>query len=142
MERRKGIVIRESYIEDGKVHIPPSGLYYTVRHSNIHTNPFGDNSLYILGKKYNWVDFQFNLDVLANATFNEVGDKVPFGDGSKSLEMTGLSATSPGFPAPVATFSILKPSGNYYGSTFSASTDPLGLDTGGRWKMYSISTST
>lgn len=124
----EGLVIRESYIKDGKIHIPPSGLYYTIRLNNNNTNPFGENVLYTLGKKYNWVDFSFKQDILANATYAKVGDKVPFGDGSKSLEMTGYSSNSPGFIAPTATFSILKPSGNHYGATFQVTTDPKLLD--------------
>lgn len=125
---QEGLVIRESTVADGKVHIPPSGLYYTIRYSNYNTNPFGENVLYLLGKKYHWVDFGFKLDVLTDAKYEKVGDKVPFGDGSKSLELTGLSVNSPGFNAPVATYSILKPSGNYYGSTFSVATDPKVMD--------------
>lgn len=118
----EGLVIRESYIKDGKIYIPPSGLYYTARFGNLHTNPLADNAISLLGQKYNWVDYRYYQDILSDASFMKVGDRVPFGDGSKALELTGFSATSPGFTAPQATFSILKPSGNYYGSTFSVST--------------------
>lgn len=124
----EGLVIRQSYIKDGKIYIPPSGLYYTIRLSNYHTNPFGENALFLLGQKYYWVDFGFHQDILADVTFEKVGDRVAFGDGSKSLELTGFSMTGPGFIAPTATFSILKPSGNYYGSTFAVTTDPKFLD--------------
>ncbi len=124
----EGLVIRQSYIKDGKIYIPPAGLYYDIRLSNYNTNPFGENVLYLLGNKYYWVDFSFKQDVLSDATFEKVGDKVPFGDGSKSLEMTAFSLTSPGFVAPTATFSILKPSGNYYGTTFVVTTDPKFID--------------
>lgn len=124
----EGLVIRQSYIKDGKIYIPPSGLYYDIRLSNYNTNPFGENVLYILGKKYYWVDFSFKLDILTDAVYQKSGDAVPFGDGSKSLEMTGLSMTSPGFVAPTATFSILKPSGNYYGTTFVVNTDNKLID--------------
>lgn len=119
----EGLVIRKSYIKDGKIYIPPSGLYYTARFGNYLTNPLADNAISLLGKKYNWVDFRFVQDVLTDAKFEKVGDKVPFGDGTKALELTGLSLTSPGFISPVATFSILKPSGNYYGNTFSVNTE-------------------
>ncbi len=124
----EGLVIRQSYIEDGKIYIPPSGLFYDIRLSNYNTNPFGENVLYILGEKYYWADFSFKLDVMKDGNYAKVGDKVPFGDGTKSLEMTGLSMTSPGFVAPTATFSILKPSGNYYGTTFGVNTDSKLLD--------------
>lgn len=118
----EGLVIRESYIEDGKIYIPPSGLYYTARFGNYQTNPLADNAISLLGKKYNWVDYRYVQDILTDARFEKVGDKVAFGDGTKAIELTGLSPTTPGFVAPTATFSILKPSGNYYGSTFSVNT--------------------
>lgn len=124
----EGLVIRQSYIKDGKIYIPPSGLFYDIRLSNYNTNPFGENVLYILGKQYFWVDFSFKQDVLKDASYTKTGDKVPFGDGTKSLEMTGLSMTSPGYVAPTATFSILKPSGNFYGTTFGVNTDSKLID--------------
>lgn len=124
----EGLVIRQSSIEDGQVIIPAGGLYYTIRISNFNTNPFGENVQYMLGEKFHWVDFKFNKDVLTDATYHEVGDAHEFGDGSKTLELTNISMTGPGFLVPQATFSILKPSGNYYGNTFTVATDDLLLD--------------
>lgn len=126
----EGLVIRESYIEDGKIHIPPSGLYYTQRNGTFHTNPLALNAISLLGEKYYFADYRHVQDVLTNATFESVGDRVPFGDGTKSLELTGLSMTQPGFVSPTATFMIMKPSGNYYGRSLTVNTDLQDITTG------------
>ena len=44
-----GVVIRKSTIKDGKIIIPPSGLYITVRSTNWH--PFDNEPLTLSGKR-------------------------------------------------------------------------------------------
>jgi hypothetical protein len=58
----EGLVIRQSHIQDGKIIIPPSGLYYTTR-TPLSRAIQGDRIL-ILGELYYFVDFSTRLDVV------------------------------------------------------------------------------
>lgn len=117
---QEGLVIRQSKIENGKIIIPPSGLYYTSR-APLAKILQGDKVI-ILGKVYTLVDNGTRLDVVKNVSI-ERGGSVPIGDGTKHLELSRISLDGNGFISPKATFQILKPSGNYYGTAFSVATD-------------------
>ncbi len=118
---QEGLVIRQSSVKDGKVIIPPSGLYYTTR-ASLAKALQGDQIL-VLGKLYYLVDYTTHLDVVKDVTM-KVGECAPMGDGSKCWELSSISKSYAG-QIPAATFQILKPSGNYYGTSFRVSTDPL-----------------
>ncbi|MGE4274361.1 MAG: hypothetical protein AB7E31_16110 [Desulfitobacterium sp.] len=115
---QEGLIIRESRIENGKIIIPASGLYYTTR-----TPPakmLTGHSIIILGKMYTIVDTSTRLDVVSNVEIKK-GESVPLGDGTKHLQLSSISIDGNGFDAPSASFQILKPSGNYYGTAFPVS---------------------
>ncbi len=118
---QEGLVIRQSRIEDGKIIIPPSGLYYTSR-APLAKVLQGDKVI-ILGKVYTLVDNGTRIDVVKDVEVKK-GGSVPLGDGTKHLELSSISLDGNGFIAPKGTFQILKPSGNYYGTSFPVATDP------------------
>lgn len=115
---QEGLIIRQSRIENGKIIIPPAGLYYTTRTGT--AKMLTDHKITILGKEYTIVDTETRLDVVTNVDVKK-GGSVPIGDGSKHLELSSIGIDGNGFEAPSATFQILKPSGNYYGGDFPVS---------------------
>jgi hypothetical protein len=117
-----GVVIRQSYIEDGKIVIPPAGLYYSLRVSPQSRALYGDR-LVIAGKTYYFVEYGTSFDVVRDVTM-KVGDCAPMGDGSKCWELSSIGYGFAG-DIPGATFQILKPSGNYYGTSFPVRVSPL-----------------
>ena len=121
MTVNEGLVIRQSRVEGGKIIIPKYGMYYTTR-----TNPAellkGEKTI-ILGKMYTIVDSDARFDVLTDA-FAKKRQPVPFGDGTKALELVDLSTEDNGYEGVKASFKILKQSGNYYGVDFPVSADP------------------
>ncbi len=121
----EGLVIRQSRIENGKIIIPPSGLYYTTRTPK--SGVLQGDKILLLGKLYYFVDQGTQLDVIAGAEIKK-GEAVPYGDGSKALELSELEMGANGFVAPNATFKILKQSGNYYGTTFPCETNSAFID--------------
>lgn len=110
----EGLVIRESYIEDGQIIIPPSGLYYTTRTPL--TKALQGDKILILGELYYFVDYGIRFDVIKDVDF-KLGDCAPIGDGSKCFRLSSISFSFAG-QIPSATFQILKPSGNFYGTSF------------------------
>lgn len=121
----EGLVIRQSRIENGKIIIPPSGLYYTTRTPK--SGVLQGDKVLILGKLYEFVDQATKLDVITNVWVDKKKG-VPFGDGTKHLELSILAMGANGFPVPNATFKILKQSGNYYGVAFPVATSNLFTD--------------
>jgi hypothetical protein len=117
----EGLVIRQSHIEDGKIVIPPHGLYYTTR-TPLSKALQGDKVL-LLGKLYYFVDYDTRLDVIKDIDYG-LGDCAPLGDGTKCFELSSISYSFAG-DIPRATFQILKPSGNYYGASFPVTTSDL-----------------
>lgn len=121
MTVNEGLVIRQSRVEGGKIIIPKYGMYYTTR-----TNPAellkGEKTI-ILGTMYTIVDTDARFDVLSDVFFKKK-QPVPFGDGTKALELVDLSTDDNGFEAVKGAFKILKQSGNYYGTDFPISADP------------------
>ncbi|GAB6174308.1 hypothetical protein JCM15765_37860 [Paradesulfitobacterium aromaticivorans] len=116
----EGLIIRQSKIENGKIIIPPSGLYYTTR-TPLAKVLQGDKVL-ILGKEYTLVENGTRIDVVKDV-YVKNGESTPIGDGTKRLELSSISVDGNGFDAPKATFQILKPSGNYYGEDFPVEDD-------------------
>lgn len=64
-----GIVIRQSYIKDGKIVIPPGGLYVTSRSGN--WEPFAGKPLTIAGKEYVAINNISERTVIRNVTFKK-----------------------------------------------------------------------
>ncbi len=121
----EGLVIRQSRIEGGKIIIPPSGLYYSTRTPK--SGVLQGDKVLVLGKLYQFVDQATHLDVITNVWVDKKKG-VPFGDGTKRLELSKLEMGANGFPVPNATFQILKQSGNYYGVAFPVATSKLFTD--------------
>jgi hypothetical protein len=121
----EGLVIRGSRIENGKIIIPPSGLYYTTRTPK--SGVLQGDKVVILGKLYHFVDQTTKLDVIKDVWVDK-GKGASFGDGTKRLMLTKLQMGANGFPVPNATFQILKQSGNYYGVSFPVATSGLFTD--------------
>lgn len=120
IELNEGLVIRGSKVENGKVIIPASGLYYTTRTPK--TGVMQGDKILLLGRLFHFVDNGVRLDVISNVTIPK-GGSAPIGDGTKVLALTKVEMGANGFPAANATFQILKPSGNYYGVAFPVETD-------------------
>lgn len=118
---QEGLIIRQSRIENGKIIIPKSGLYYTTRTGT--ADMLTGHKVTILGKEYTIVDTATRLDVVTDANVKK-GESVPLGDGTKHLELSSIGTDGNGFESPEATFQILKPSGNYYGTSFEVSPNP------------------
>ena len=60
----EGVVIRKSFVRDGKIVIPPAGLYYSSRIASIGT--MTNIEVMLLGKRYSEVDEAFEYLVLKN----------------------------------------------------------------------------
>ena len=117
----EGLVIRQSKVENGKIIIPKYGMYYTTRTDPAHM--FMGEKTMLLGKMYTVVDTDVRFDVLSDVFF-KAKQAIPFGDGSKQLELSTLGNNDNGYEGVKASFRILKASGNYYGTDFPVSADP------------------
>lgn len=119
-----GIVIRKTVIKDGKIHIPPSGLYVTVRSSN--WIPFDNEPLYLAGKKYYFITDQYARDVVRNISMTPGQILGTNPDKTRGWQLDKISKDSFGVDgAYSATFKILKTTGNFYGSTITVYDGPL-----------------
>ncbi|MBI5304582.1 MAG: hypothetical protein HY868_20780 [Chloroflexi bacterium] len=115
----EGVVIRESYIKDGKIVIPPSGLYYTKRTSSWRW-PLVNYPVMALGKVYYLADVRHFYTVKKDFVIKK-GERVPYGLNLSALELSSIGTSwGPGSLNQEATFQVLKPSGNYYGSSWHA----------------------
>jgi hypothetical protein len=134
VETRKGerltsadaIVIRGSYVDyrNGKIIIPPAGLYYTTRLGR-NVRPLAGEAIYILGKKAYVLSTESYLVVKKNVAMDfwkllPMGDgnplfwqDVPLGDGSKTVRFLGSRLL---WGRPVAQARIIKYSGNAFGA--------------------------
>jgi hypothetical protein len=118
------MVIRASYVDyrNGKIVIPPGGLYYSTRDSR---NIRPGESLYIFGKKAYLERFKSYMVVRKNFRIDRwkeqpMGDKnllfwqdVPLGDGSKAMRYMGTRKI---WGRPVAELRVTKYSGNNWGA--------------------------
>lgn len=112
-----GIVIRKSRIKDGKIVIPPSGLYLTVRSANWH--PFDSEPLTLAGRMYRMITYRNVRDVLRNVEIKK-GQIIPVdSQKTRGFQLTMLDTFSYGMDgAAEAEFKFVKATGNYYGQNF------------------------
>lgn len=132
VENRKGekiaasevLVVRGSYVDyrNGKVIIPPGGLYYSSRDGR---NIRPGESLYLLGREAYLERFKSYLVVKKNFRIDRwkeypMGDgnglywqDVPFGDGGKAMRYMGTRILD---GRPVAELRVTKYSGNTWGA--------------------------
>lgn len=112
-----GVVIRKSFVQDGKVVIPPEGLYTTSRSGNWH--PFNDHQFTIAGKKYHFITDEYQQDVVKNVTMKP-GDMI-FSDPGKTRgwKLQTIDAKPFGIDGGhMAYFKLVKATGNNYGNDF------------------------
>lgn len=113
-----GIVIRQSYIKDGKIIIPPEGLYTTARSSNWY--PFDNEPITMAGKMYRVIVDRYIRDVVRDVVMKK-GDVITSNaEKSRGWELTGFEGWSTYGLADgkEAVFKIVKTTGNYYGDAF------------------------
>lgn len=113
-----GVVIRQSYIKDGKIIIPSEGLYTTARSSNWY--PFDNEPITMAGKTYRVIVDRYVRDVQRNVVMKK-GDVITSNaDKSRGWELSSVEGyfTYGLKDGKAATFKVVKTTGNYYGSTF------------------------
>ena len=119
----EGVVIRQSFIKDGKIVIPPGGLYYTVRTHWTKGEwrwPLANYPVLLLGKTYYLADTSHNYGVKKDFVVKK-GEAVPYGMGVSALELSFVDTSWGQWSRNQSpTFRVLKPSGNYYGSQWTA----------------------
>lgn len=132
-----GVVIRQSTIRDGKIVIPPSGLYITVRSTN--WLPFDAEPLTLAGKTYYEITDRYTRDVQRNLTIKP-GQIVPSNaEKTRGWQLTALETDTYGTPGGAsAEFKIVKTTGNFYGSTFPVYAGSLISNTGDPATMTEI----
>lgn len=122
----EGVVIRKSFIRDGKIVIPPAGLYYSSRIASIGT--MTNIEVMLLGKRYSEVDEAFEYLVLKNRTMKK-GDSINLlPDGSRALQFVNGGSHPYGSSAGYSNLRIMKSSGNFYGTNFQVAADPTLVD--------------
>lgn len=112
-----GVVIRQSYVKDGKVIIPAAGLFTTSRCSNWWS--FNDHTFTIDGKIYHFITDEYQQDVVKNVTMKP-GDVI-FGNKEKTRgwELKAIDPDPFGIEGGhMAYFWLVKTTGNYYGNPF------------------------
>jgi hypothetical protein len=118
----EGVIIRNSTIKDGKIIIPPGGIYYTIRTGGARF-PLTNHPVLVLGKTYYVGGVDIKCGVKRDFEI-KLKEAVPFGGDwglDYAVELTSIGSSWGLTKTAAATFSILKPSGNYYGTTFPAS---------------------
>lgn len=118
----EGVVIRKSTIENGKIIIPPEGLYYTSRLGSIGTMTGLD--VLMLGKRQPVVNEEYQYIILKDLTLKPGESARLLDDGSRLLQFTGGKAYPYGTIAQSATVRIMKASGAYYGTSFTVAISP------------------
>jgi hypothetical protein len=120
------IVIRGSYVDyrQGKIIIPPAGLYYSTRLGR-NVRPLAGETIYILGKKAYLLSTESYIVVKRNVAIDfwkllPMGDEnllfwqdVPLGDGNKVIRFLGSRLI---WGRPVVQARIIKYSGNAFGA--------------------------
>lgn len=114
-----GIVIRQSRIENGKIIIPPGGLYVTSRSGN--WEPFRGKPFTIAGKEYVVINHNYERSVVKNVTF-KLNQIIPLDmNKTRGMELTKIEAKPYDMPGQgSATFKLVKSTGNYYGTEIPA----------------------
>lgn len=118
----EGVVIRKSYIDKGKIIIPPEGLYYTSRLGSIGTMTGLD--VMMLGKRQPVVNEEYQYIILKDVKLKPGESVKLLDDGSRLLEFTSGKAYPYGNIAQSATVRIMKASGAYYGTNFTVAISP------------------
>lgn len=118
----EGVVIRKSFIDHGKIIIPPEGLYYTSRLGSIGTMTGLD--VMMLGKRQPVVNEEYQYIILKDVKLKPGESVKLLDDGSRLLEFTGGKAYPYGNIAQSATVRIMKASGAYYGTNFTVAISP------------------
>lgn len=118
----EGVVIRKSFIENGKIIIPPEGLYYSSRLGSIGT--MTNLELVMLGKRQHVVNEEYEYIILKDHTLKLDETIKLLDDGSRLLQFTNSKAYPYGNIAQTANVRILKASGNYYGADFTVAISP------------------
>ncbi len=124
-----GIVVRKTRINaEGKIVIPPSGVFTTVRSGNWH--PFDNEPINLGGKPFYYINQRSVRDVLHDVTFRP-GEMKKMNHASRGWQLTALDK-NPFFldEAYSATFKLVKATGNYYGEAFPVMTGPKVNDDG------------
>ena len=113
-----GIVIRQSYIKDGKIIIPSEGLYTTARSSNWY--PFDNEPITMAGKTYRVIVDRYVRDVIRDVVMKK-GDVITSNaDKSRGWELSSVEGweTYGLADGKEAVIKVVKTTGNYYGSSF------------------------
>ena len=118
----EGVVIRKSYIDHGKIIIPPEGLYYTSRLGSIGTMTGLD--VLMLGKRQPVVNEEYQYIILKDIKLKPDESVKLLDDGSRLLQFTAGKAYPYGNIAQSATARIMKASGAYYGTNFTVAISP------------------
>jgi hypothetical protein len=117
----EGVVIRQSAVKDGKIVIPPGGLYYTVRtHWTVGQWrwPLANYPMLLLGKLYYLAGTGHNYGVTRDFVVKK-REAAPYGMGVSALEASSIeSSWGEDSPNQLVVFRVLKPSGNYYGNSW------------------------
>ncbi len=118
----EGVVIRKSHIDNGKIIIPPEGLYYSSRLGSIGTMTGLD--VVMLGKRQPVVNEQYEYIIVKNRKL-KLGESLKLHeDGSRLLQFTASKGHPYGNAANSDTVRIMKASGNYYGTNFTVAISP------------------
>lgn len=122
----EGVLIRKSFVKDGKIVIPPAGLVYSSRIGSIGT--MTGIEVMLLGKRYSQVDEASEYLVLRDRIMKR-GDSVNLlPDGSRALQFVAGDNAGFGNKADEVTLRIMKSTGNYYGTHFTVATGPTLID--------------
>jgi hypothetical protein len=126
MVASEALVIRGSYVDykNGKIVIPPDGLYYTSRNGR-NVRPLDGESFFLLGKKvfllsnksYLVVKKNFRLDFWKEYPMGDGNllfwQDMPFGDGSKAIRYQNSQIL---WGRPMSDIRVTKYSGNTWGA--------------------------
>lgn len=123
----EGVLVRKSFIRDGKIVIPPAGLVYSSRIASVGT--MTGIELMLLGKQYPQVDEEVEYLILKDKKM-KLGDSVNLlPDGSRALQFVKGGPHPYGtVAADSATLRIMKSTGNYYGTHFTVATNSPLID--------------
>lgn len=113
-----GIVIRQSYIKDGKIIIPSEGLYTTARSSNWY--PFDNEPITMAGDLYRVIVDRYIRDVVRDVVMKKGDIITSNAEKSRGWELSSLEGwTTYGLAdGKEAVFKVVKTTGNYYGASF------------------------
>ena len=135
-----GLVLRKTRIKsDGKIVIPPAGIYTTVRCGN--WKPFDNEKIYVGPTPFYYINQRSARTVLQNQVF-QVGEVKPMNPNkTRGWELASISADTYMMPNSMsAVFKLVKTTGNYYGSTFNVTTGSAVTNDGANGKAASAKT--